>query len=155
MFGAVKAKLGGLRHILRVLPRNPSRARKYQTLQALNNRECLRRHAGARSFEQGAVHTADPDLLPAIKANKTSCISSGCHDVVHDVAKLKGAKFWRGDISGIILILGLVVEALCLLLGHGPIAFMVVASLGGALFAVGILLYLYSLVSAKSESPEQ
>src|SRR5258708_5128803 len=147
MFGAVKAKLGGLRHILRVLPRNPSRARKYQTLQALNNRECLHCHAGARSFEEGAVHTADPDLLPAIKANKTSCISSGCHDVVHDVAKLKGAKFWRGDISGIILI--------CLLLGHGPIAFMVVASLGGALFAVGILLYLYSLVSAKSESPEQ
>ena len=60
-----------------------------------NNRECLHCHAGARSFEEGAVHTADPDLLPAIKANKTSCISSGCHDVVHDVAKLKGAKFWR------------------------------------------------------------
>lgn len=58
------------------------------------------------------------------------------------------------QLSGVLLILGLVVEALCLL-GHGPIAFMVFAGLGGALFAVGILLYLYSLVSAKAESPEQ
>ena len=53
------------------------------------------------------------------------------------------------------MILGLVVEALCLLLGHGPIAFMVFAGLGAALFAVGILLYLYSLVSVKAEAPEQ
>jgi hypothetical protein len=59
------------------------------------------------------------------------------------------------QISGIILILGLVVEALCLLLGHGPIAFMIFAGLGGALFAVGILLYLYSLVSAKAEPSKQ
>ena len=59
------------------------------------------------------------------------------------------------QISGIILILGLVVEALCLLVGHHPIAFMVFASLSGALFAVGILLYLYSFLSAKAEAPEQ
>ncbi len=54
------------------------------------------------------------------------------------------------QLSGIILILGLVVEALCLL-GHGPIAFIVFAGLSGVLFALGILLYLYSLVSAKVE----
>ena len=54
------------------------------------------------------------------------------------------------QLSGIILILGLVVEALCLL-GHGPIAFIVFAGLGGVLFAVGILLYLFSLVGAKAE----
>ena len=54
------------------------------------------------------------------------------------------------QLSGIILISGLVVEALCLL-GHGPIAFIVFASLGGVLFVVGILLYLYSLVGAKVE----
>jgi hypothetical protein len=54
-------------------------------------------------------------------------------------------------LSGIILILGLLVEALCLL-GHGPIAFILFVCLGGLLFAVGVLLYLYSLVSAKTES---
>ena len=58
------------------------------------------------------------------------------------------------QVSGIILILGLVVEALCLL-GHGPIAFIVFAGLGGFLFAVGILLYLYSLASAKVEPSKQ
>jgi hypothetical protein len=51
------------------------------------------------------------------------------------------------QLSGIILILGLVIESLCLL-GHGPIAFMLFVGLGGVSFAAGILLYLYSLLSA-------
>jgi hypothetical protein len=50
------------------------------------------------------------------------------------------------QLSGIILILGLVVEALCLL-GRGPIAFIVFAGLGGLLLFAGIVIYLYSLVS--------
>ena len=58
------------------------------------------------------------------------------------------------QLSGIILILGLAVESLCLL-GHGPIAFMLFVGLGGVLFAVGIFLYLYSLVGAKVEPSEQ
>jgi hypothetical protein len=58
------------------------------------------------------------------------------------------------QLSGILLILGLVVEALSLL-GHGPIAFIVFAGLGGSLFVIGILLYLYALVSAKVEPPKQ
>ena len=61
-----------------------------------NNRECLHCHLGARSFEEGAVHTADPDLLPAVKANKISCLSSGCHDVVHNIGQLNNVKFWNG-----------------------------------------------------------
>ncbi len=58
------------------------------------------------------------------------------------------------QLSGIVLILGLVLEAVCLL-RRGPIAFIVFAGLGGALFAVGILLYLYSLVSAKGEPSKE
>jgi hypothetical protein len=61
---------------------------------------------------------------------------------------------WKLQLSGIILILGLVVEALCLL-GHGPIAFIIFAGIGGVLFAVGTLLYLYSLVSAKAVPSKQ
>jgi sulfhydrogenase subunit beta (sulfur reductase) len=60
-------------------------------------RECLHCHLGARSFEEGAVHTADPDLLPAVKANQMSCLASGCHDVVHNIANLNGVKFWKGS----------------------------------------------------------
>jgi hypothetical protein len=62
---------------------------------SFHNRECLHCHERARSFEQGAVHTADPDLLPAVKANRLSCISSGCHDVVHDLRQLDEVKFWN------------------------------------------------------------
>ena len=40
-------------------------------------------------------------------------------------------------------------------LGGGPIAFMLFVGLGGILFAVGILLYLYSLVGAKVEPSKQ
>lgn len=96
MFGAVKAKLGGLKHIYVYYLGKPPAPENIKLYEPFNNRECLHCHLGARSFEEGAVHTADPDLLPAIKANKTSCISSGCHDVVHDVGKLKDAKFWKG-----------------------------------------------------------
>lgn len=53
----------------------------------------------------------------------------------------------RLQISGIILILGLLVEGLCLW-GRGPIAFILFVGLAGFLFAAGILLYLYSLVGA-------
>jgi hypothetical protein len=60
----------------------------------------------------------------------------------------------RLQFSGIILILGLLAEAICLL-GRGPIAFILFVGLGGVLFAVGILLYLYSLVGAKVEPSKQ
>ena len=38
----------------------------------------------------------DPALMAAIKSNQTSCISSGCHQTVHDLATLKNQKFWNG-----------------------------------------------------------
>jgi hypothetical protein len=47
-------------------------------------------------LRKGTVHTADPDLLPAVKSNKISCVSSGCHDVVHGITALNNAKFWKG-----------------------------------------------------------
>ena len=56
------------------------------------------------------------------------------------------------QLSGILLILGLLVEALCLL-GHGPIAFIVFAGVGGLLLAGGIILYLYSLVATGQRQP--
>jgi cytochrome c-type protein NapC len=96
MFGGIKAKLGGLRHIYVYYLGTPPAPENIKLYEPYNNRECLHCHAGARSFEEGVVHAADPDLLPALKANKTSCISSGCHGVVHDVGSLKDAKFWKG-----------------------------------------------------------
>lgn len=53
------------------------------------------------------------------------------------------------QISGTILIFGLVVEAVCLL-GRGPIAFLIFAGLGGLSFLVGIVYYLLALVRSGS-----
>jgi hypothetical protein len=50
-------------------------------------------------------------------------------------------------VSGILLILGLGIE-LTSLLWEKPLAFLLFAFVGGALFLSGIFLYLYSLVSA-------
>jgi cytochrome c-type protein NapC len=94
MFGGLRAKLNGLHHVYVQYfgkPQDP-----IHLYEPYNNRECLHCHLGARSFEEGAVHTADPDLLPAVKANKMSCLSSGCHDVVHNVGQLSNMKFWQG-----------------------------------------------------------
>lgn len=95
MFGTVKAKMHGLRHVYIYYLTTPPAPEKIKLYDPYNNRECLHCHAGARSFEEGAVHNADPDLLPAIKANKTSCISSGCHEAVHNVATLNEKKLWK------------------------------------------------------------
>jgi len=96
MFGSFKAKLGGLRHVYVHYLKTEPRPQDIQLHEPYNNRECLHCHLGARSFEQGAVHNADPATLPAVKSNTLSCISSGCHNVVHDVATLDKVKLWNG-----------------------------------------------------------
>jgi len=57
----------------------------------------------------------------------------------------------RLRISGTLVIIGLLVEALCLVWSR-PIAFVVLVCLGGALIGLGVLLFLYSLVSGPVHS---
>lgn len=97
MFGSMKAKMAGLRHVYVYYLTKPPAPESIKLHEPYNNRECLHCHQGARSFEQGAVHTADPDLLPSVKANKVSCVSSGCHEIVHNVATLSKVKMWEGQ----------------------------------------------------------
>jgi hypothetical protein len=60
----------------------------------------------------------------------------------------------RLQFSGSVLILGLLIEAVSVVWTR-PVAFVVFVSLGGLLFAAGMLLYLYSLVSAKAAPSKQ
>ena len=53
------------------------------------------------------------------------------------------------QLSGVVLMLGLIVQALCLIFGRGAIGFMIFASLGGLLVMVGIIVFLVSLVAAR------
>ena len=95
MFGTVTAKMHGLRHLwvqyIGTVPK-PEAIKLYD---AYNNRECLHCHLGARNFEEGSAHNKVPDRLSLIKSNKLSCVSSGCHEFVHDVASLKDDTFWK------------------------------------------------------------
>jgi hypothetical protein len=54
----------------------------------------------------------------------------------------------RLQYSGILVILGLVVEVLCLLWTR-PIAFVVFLGGGGVLMGLGVLVYLFSVVSSR------
>jgi hypothetical protein len=60
----------------------------------------------------------------------------------------------RLRIAGILVIMGLLVEALCLVWSK-PIAFVVLVCIGGALIGLGVLFFLYSLVSGPHQSTDQ
>jgi hypothetical protein len=53
----------------------------------------------------------------------------------------------RLRVSGVLVIIGLLVEALCLVWSK-PIAFVVLVCIGGALIGLGVLFFLSSLLSA-------
>lgn len=91
LYGGVRAKLRGLRHIYVQYLGTPPSADKIKLYSAYNNRECLHCHLGARSFESNEIHMA---VLDSLKSNETSCLTSGCHDTVHGVASLGKVKFW-------------------------------------------------------------
>jgi hypothetical protein len=59
----------------------------------------------------------------------------------------------RLRISGVFVIAGLLIEALCLVWSR-PIAFVVLVCIGGALIGIGVLFFLYSLVSSTVEPSE-
>jgi nitrate/TMAO reductase-like tetraheme cytochrome c subunit len=90
MYGTIQAKLRGLRHVYVQYVSGPPAT--IQLYSPYNNRECLHCHAGARSFEQQAVHMA---IMETMKSNQLSCVSSGCHGNVHNVAHLSEMKFWE------------------------------------------------------------
>jgi hypothetical protein len=58
----------------------------------------------------------------------------------------------RLRVSGILIILGLIVEAISLIRIH-PLAFMAFMIIGGALLVAGVATYLYALVSAVPSPP--
>ena len=95
MFGGVNAKLRGLRHLqvqyFGTIPK-PADIKLYQ---AYNNRECLHCHLGSRRFEEVSGHHKTPDLLESVTSGRRSCISSGCHDIVHEVGSIADATFWK------------------------------------------------------------
>jgi cytochrome c-type protein NapC len=97
MFGDYRAKWRGMHHVwvqyFGTIPK-PENIRLYTPY---NNRECLHCHLGARSFEETSSHHKDPGMLAKVKANQLSCMSSNCHDIVHEVGTLSQVTFWKQE----------------------------------------------------------
>jgi hypothetical protein len=95
MFGGVQAKLHGLKHLwvqyLGTIPA-PKDIKLYDPYQ---NNECLHCHLGARRFEEASAHRKAPELLAEVKAGRKSCMSSNCHEFIHDVGSLKDQTLWK------------------------------------------------------------
>ena len=96
MFGTAHAKFRGLRHVyIQYLGKIPAPA-DIKLYTPFNNRECLHCHAGMRAFEEHPKHSKTPEMMKQIMSNQLSCMTSKCHDTVHDVGALKDATFWKG-----------------------------------------------------------
>ena len=95
LFGGVQAKLKGVRHLWVQYVVGAPKPEAIKLYDPFPNSECLHCHLGARRFEEGSAHQKIPDLLSRVKSGKLSCVSSGCHEFVHDVASLKDATFWK------------------------------------------------------------
>jgi hypothetical protein len=90
MYGTLRTKLEGMHHVyVEYLghPMNP-----IHLYHPYENAQCLHCHLGARSFEADPLHIA---IMGDLKSEKVSCISSGCHDTIHNVSTLGQAKFWE------------------------------------------------------------
>ena len=96
MFGGVRSKLRGVRHLYVQYLGTVPPSDKIALYEPYNNRECLHCHQGARKFEAQAAHSRTPQSLADMKANTISCTASRCHDTVHDVASLPDETFWKG-----------------------------------------------------------
>lgn len=88
MFGDVKAKLNGLRHVwvhyFRPAPQ------KIELYEPYPNHNCLHCHDDARPFLEAPTHRP---VMDALYANTTSCLT--CHRVVHDFEKVDAHDFWQ------------------------------------------------------------
>src|ERR1035437_7142128 len=76
-------KLSGLKHIYMQYIAGPHKLIHISS--PYNNRECLHCHSGMRVFDESPVHAA---MMDELKSNSISCLSSGCHDVVHNTSGL-------------------------------------------------------------------
>jgi cytochrome c-type protein NapC len=94
MFGDYRAKWRGVHHVWVQYFGTVPKPEDIKLYVPYNNRECLHCHLGARSFEEASPHNKDPEMLTKVKANQLSCVSSNCHDIVHEVGTLSQETFW-------------------------------------------------------------
>jgi cytochrome c-type protein NapC len=87
LFGDVKAKWNGLRHVwVHYMGKVPERFHLYQ---AYPNRNCLHCHDDSRRFIESPPHLAP---MAKLQSGETSCLS--CHNRAHDILKVEKGELW-------------------------------------------------------------
>lgn len=90
LFGTVRAKWNGIREVYRYYTRNYSQP--ITMWHPYSNSDCLKCHAGSRSWLALAAHTTD-DMTARLYADETSCMA--CHDAAHRVRTRGGREAHR------------------------------------------------------------
>jgi cytochrome c-type protein NapC len=91
MFGDVRAKLNGLRHVwVHYFGTIPAEIALYRPYPSSN---CLHCHDDARRFLEAPAHLASRASLQAVLDGKASCL--GCHTVAHDLQAREAGDLWQ------------------------------------------------------------
>ena len=91
IYGPWKSRLEGLKFIYMEYLGTPPKTIHLDG--QYNNRQCLHCHEGTRDFED---HLRSMAPLAAMETNRVSCLSSGCHDMVHNAGQVGRLKMWNG-----------------------------------------------------------
>ena len=89
MYGPLKDKLKGLRYLYMEYVSTPPKTIHLDG--TYSNLQCLHCHAGARNFEENLARMPS---LASLESGQISCISSGCHDMIHNVSEVAHLKMW-------------------------------------------------------------
>ncbi|VAX16572.1 hypothetical protein MNBD_NITROSPINAE02-2149 [hydrothermal vent metagenome] len=84
VFGPVKAKLSGLKHLYIYYFTDPPE--KLKLYAPYENRECLRCHGPSKKFLEHKKHKRPKGLLRKIMNGDKSCMARGCHELGHLLA---------------------------------------------------------------------
>jgi cytochrome c-type protein NapC len=89
LFGDVKAKLNGLHHVwVHYFKTVPATFKLYEPYP---NHNCLHCHEDARRFLENVPHQP---IMAKLESGEISCLS--CHNMAHDMAKVKEGLLWQG-----------------------------------------------------------
>ncbi len=81
MFGGVKAKAQGLRHVWVYL--TDSEKDSIALYEPYDNDNCLHCHGSSERFQKNKKHLKEENFLEKVRSVKKSCLAAGCHDLAH------------------------------------------------------------------------
>jgi nitrate/TMAO reductase-like tetraheme cytochrome c subunit len=95
LYGDVAAKLNGLKHVLIHFTGQVPDKGEIKLYAPYPNANCLKCHAGSRTFDGVAQHDSEEVKLDDLYSNRISCSNKGCHDSVHAIKEQDELDLWR------------------------------------------------------------